>query len=66
MTTQTISQFIGEVKRSMEEHAEASMLRPKHDLFGLGESAGIYQGMQKSLDILDGIIRDIHEQEKQS
>lgn len=66
MTTPIISQFIGEMKRNMEEHAEASMLRPKHDLFCLGEAAGVYQGMRKSLDILEGILRDTNEKEKQS
>ena len=66
MTTKTITSYIGEMKRVMAEHAEAAMLRPKHDLFGQGETSGVYQGMQKSLDILEDILRDNFEQEKQS
>lgn len=61
-----ISQFISEVRQRMMDHAEGSMLRPKHDLFELGESSGVYQGLNISLQILDSILSDDLEKEKQS
>lgn len=61
---QILVKFIGRMKQQQAELAEASMLRPKHELFGLGEAAGKYQGMQNALDILDDIIRDKDEKER--
>jgi len=61
---QILVKFIGRIKQLQAELAEASMLRPKHDLFGLGEAAGNYQGLQKALDTLDDTIRDKDEKER--
>jgi len=61
---QILVKFIGQIKQLQAELAEASMLRPKRDLFGLGEAAGNYQGLQKALDKLDDIIRDKDEKER--
>ena len=54
-----IETFIGEVKREMADHAAASLLRPRRDNPPqMLEDAGIYQGLNKALEILDTIIRD--------
>lgn len=66
MSHPVILQYIAEMKRDMAEHAEAAMLRPKRELFEAGEMSGVYQGMQKSLDILDKILSDQYEKEKHS
>jgi hypothetical protein len=66
MTHPVVIQFIAEVKKRMAEHAEAAMIRPKRELFEAGEMSGIYQGMQKSLDILDEILSDQYEKELKS
>lgn len=61
---QIIPRLIGEIKREQAELAESAMLRPKKDLFSLGEVAGVYQGLQKALDTLDGILSDTIKSEK--
>jgi len=61
-----INAFIGEVRRVQAEDAEAALLRPKRDLFGLGETAGNYQGLQRALDILDDVLSDQLEKEIKS
>ena len=66
MSQSVIVGFIAEVKRQMAEHAESAMLRPKRELFESGEASGVYQGMQKSLDILDNILRDQYDKELKS
>lgn len=63
---QILARFIGQIKQQQAELAEASMLRPKRELFGLGEAAGKYQGLQTALDILDDIIRDKDEKENKA
>lgn len=63
---QILTRFISTVKAEQAEIAEAGMLRPKHELFALGETSGNYQGLQKALDILDSIIRDKDEKERTS
>ena len=64
MSHPVVMTFIGELKRTMAEDAEAAMMRPKSDLFALGQAAGQYQGMQKSLDLIDSILRDDLNKEK--
>lgn len=64
--TAVLVKYIGEVKRIMAEDAEAAMMRPKHELFGLGLDAGKYQGLHKALEILDNILRDTEEKERKS
>ena len=64
--SQIIAKFIGETKREMADIAESAMLRPKSELFALGESAGRYQGLQKSLDILEDILSDKLKEERLS
>lgn len=66
MNDPTIVNFIREVKEQMAAHAEAAMLRPRPEPFAFGVTAGVYQGLQKSLDILDQIIGDQLEKEKHS
>lgn len=63
---QVLMKFIGQVKAEQAEIAEAGMLRPKRELFALGETSGNYQGLQRALDILDSIIRDKEEKERSS
>ncbi len=66
MSDPLISRFISEMKKQMTEHAEAAMRYPKRELFEAGEMSGVYQGMDKSLDILDAIISETYEKELKS
>lgn len=61
-----IAQFISEVKKEQAGIAEAAMLRPKRELFSLGETSGVYQGLQKALDILDDVLSKDLEKERKS
>lgn len=61
-----IGRFIGEVKKTLAETAEDSMLYPKGDSFEHGVQVGKYQGLKFSLDILESILRDINDEEKRS
>ena len=42
------------------------MLRPNRELFAAGEASGIYQGMRKSLDVLEALLSDQLEEERKS
>lgn len=66
MTHSVAMKFISEVREHMKEHAENTMLWPKRELFGMGESVGKYQGLQTALDIMDNILNDKLEKEKYS
>lgn len=66
MNQTLISRYIGEIKQCMAEHAEAAMLRPNRELFAAGEASGIYQGMRKSLDVLEALLSDQLEEERKS
>lgn len=61
-----IGRFIGEVKKTLAETAEDSMMYPKADPFGHGAQVGTYQGLRFSLDILESILRDISDEENRS
>lgn len=61
-----IGRFIGEVKKTLAETAEDSMMFPKGDQFEHGRQVGTYQGLRLSLDVLESILRDISEEEKRS
>jgi hypothetical protein len=62
---QVIVRYIDEVKRSMAEIAESAMLRPElHDHAAMAKTAGVYQGLSMSLEILDAILSDKLEMEK--
>lgn len=66
MKTELIGVYIGELKREQAEIAESAMLRPKRELFELGEVAGRYQGLSKALEILEAVLSDEREKEKRS
>ena len=61
-----IGRFIGEVKKTLAETAEDSMVYPKGEAFEHGVHVGRYQGLRFSLDILESILRDISDEEKRS
>ena len=61
-----IGRFIGEVKKTLAETAEDSMMYPKGEAFEHGAQVGKYQGLRFSLDILESILRDISDEEKRS
>lgn len=61
-----VGRFIGEVKKTLAETAEDSMMYPKGDPFEHGVQVGKYQGLKFSLDILESILRDINDEEKRS
>lgn len=66
MKTELIGAYIGALKHEQAEIAEAAMLRPKKELFELGESAGRYQGLERALEILEDILSDEREKERKS
>lgn len=66
MSQTLISRYIGEIKQRMTEHAEFVMLHPQRELFAAGEASGIYQGMRKSLDVLEALLSDQLEEERKS
>lgn len=59
-----VGRFIGEVKKTLAENAEDSMMYPAGDPFLHGVQVGKYQGLRLSLDILESIMRDINEEER--
>lgn len=61
-----VGRFIGEVKKTLAETAEDSMMYPKGDPFEHGVQVGKYQGLKFSLDILESILRDLNDEEKRS
>jgi len=61
-----IQRLIGAIKDQQTSIAEASMTRPKRELFDIGEQAGRYQGLQMALDNLQNILSDSDEKENYS
>lgn len=63
---QLTSRFIGEAKQALAEIAEDAMLFPKSEPFGHGEQVGKYQGLKFALEILEDLMRDNLEKERNS
>lgn len=59
----TLGKFIGEVKKTLAETAEDSMMFPKGDSFEHGVQVGKYQGLRNALEILESVMRDQQEQD---
>jgi hypothetical protein len=64
MSDQVIQRFLKSVMEEMVQLAEGTMMSPPDDDYKVRQAFGRYQGMQQSLDILDGILRDIEEKER--
>ena len=63
MSDRLVMQFIGEVKKTLTQHAEDAMILPKPSPFEHGLVAGEYRGLQRALDILDDLMRDINDKD---
>lgn len=61
-----IGRFIGEVKKTLAETAEDSMMYPKGEAFEHGVQVGVYRGMVNALAILDGLLADADDKEARS
>ena len=61
-----VGRFITDVKKTLEEHAEDSMVFPKSEPFDHGRQVGVYQGLRLALDHLENILRDNTEKEQRS
>lgn len=62
----SIEQFIGEIKTRMVDHAQSTMEFPKSEPYDHGVQVGVYRGLQAALDVLDAILRDVENKEKHS
>lgn len=56
--------FIGEVQKKLVDDAESAMVYPKQEPFEHGVQVGRWQGLREALLIVDGILRDVDDQEK--
>ena len=52
-----IGKIIGEIKKTMDDHAHGAMSIPASDIHKFNEMAGAYRGMQHCLDIIEGILK---------
>jgi hypothetical protein len=64
MSDQLITRFIGDAKEALAQIAADSMHIPVSDPFGHGVQCGKYQGVEFALDILNDILRDNLEKER--
>ena len=55
-----IQEWAKEMKAEQERLAFDSMSYPQSDPFNHGVSVGIFQGLEKSRQILDAVIKSIH------
>jgi len=66
MSDKLTMQFISEVKQALTFHAEDAMNLPKAEPFEHGLVVGEYRGMQRALNLLENLMRDTNEKERQS
>ncbi len=58
--------FYVKVKEEQTDLARAGMLHPKGEPFDHGVQSGIYQGLERALEILGAILRDDEAKEENS
>lgn len=66
MSEKIIQLFISKTMENMVNLAEGTMNAPPEDPFRFGQLSGRYQGMRMALDILDSVLRDSDEKERNS
>lgn len=58
--------FIVRLKEEQTVQAQGGMLYPKSEPFEHGVQVGIYQGMEKALELLRAILRDDEDERNQA
>ena len=66
MSDKIIERYVGEVKRALADNAEGSMMFPKAEPFDHGVQVGKYQGLNFALELLQGVLRDDDDKERNS
>ncbi len=61
-----IHKLMVKVKEEQAVYSRDGMLYPKGDPFAHGVQVGVYQGMEKALELLHAILRDDDEKENQA
>lgn len=56
--------FLVKMKEEQTDLARAGMLHPKAEPFDHGVQSGIYQGLERALEILGAILRDDDEEQE--
>lgn len=66
MSDKLITRFVSEARQALTQIAIDSMMFPKADPFSHGEQVGKYQGLNFALELLEDILCDDREKERNS